>query len=35
MGAITLLVGTTKGLFLVSSDVARKDWQVAGPFCEG
>ena len=33
--SITVLVGTTKGAFLVSGDNARRDWQVSGPFCNG
>ena len=32
--ALTLLVGTTKGLFLIGSD-DRADWSVRGPFCDG
>ena len=32
---ITVLVGTTKGLFLLHSDVARQDWTVKGPLCDG
>ena len=32
---ITVLVGTTKGLFLLRSDATRTDWQVAGPLCSG
>ena len=35
MGApIRLLVGTTKGLFRLSSE-DRESWQLAGPFCDG
>lgn len=33
--AYTLLVGTTKGAFLLRSDAGRKDWSFAGPFCDG
>ena len=33
MGGVTLLVGTTKGLFLISS-TDRANWQVDGPHCE-
>lgn len=33
--AVTVLVGTTKGTFLLSSDGRRRDWRVAGPFCGG
>jgi photosystem II stability/assembly factor-like uncharacterized protein len=32
---VTLLVGTTKGLFLIRGDARRADWAVAGPFCDG
>jgi len=31
----TLLVGTTKGAFLITGDPARESWQVSGPFCDG
>jgi photosystem II stability/assembly factor-like uncharacterized protein len=30
-----LLVGTTKGAFIVDSDPRRSDWSVSGPLCEG
>ena len=33
-GTITLLVGTTKGAFLLSSD-DRETWAIRGPFCDG
>ena len=33
--AITVLVGTSKGLFLLQSDAARADWSVKGPLCDG
>ncbi|MGL4405944.1 MAG: exo-alpha-sialidase, partial [Notoacmeibacter sp.] len=33
--AVTVLVGTTKGAFLISSDDARLKWKVSGPFCGG
>lgn len=33
--AITVLAGTTKGLFLLTSDNQRGGWQVSGPFCDG
>ena len=29
-----VLVGTRKGVFLLESDEARRDWQVRGPLCE-
>jgi photosystem II stability/assembly factor-like uncharacterized protein len=34
-GKITVLVGTTKGAFLVSGGLDRVDWAVKGPFCDG
>lgn len=35
MGAMVLtLLGTKKGAFILKSDAARKDWSLAGPFCE-
>jgi hypothetical protein len=30
-----LLIGTTKGLFILSSATGRKGWQLEGPLCEG
>ncbi|MGZ4386319.1 MAG: WD40/YVTN/BNR-like repeat-containing protein [Gaiellaceae bacterium] len=35
MASVMLLVGTRKGLFVLTSDEARRDWQLRGPFCEG
>lgn len=35
VSAITVLVGTTKGVFLLQSDEARQDWALRGPFCDG
>jgi photosystem II stability/assembly factor-like uncharacterized protein len=32
---ITILVGTTKGAFLVSGGKDRSGWKVRGPFCDG
>ncbi len=32
---VTVLVGTTKGGFLVSGDAQRYSWSVQGPFCDG
>jgi len=32
---VTVLVGTTKGAFLIDSDEARQHWSVRGPFCDG
>ncbi|VVT19389.1 sialidase family protein [Hoeflea sp. EC-HK425] len=34
-GGITILVGTTKGAFLISGGDSRAGWTVSGPFCEG
>lgn len=34
-GGVTILVGTTKGAFLISGGTAREDWTVRGPFCDG
>ncbi|MCC1491565.1 sialidase family protein [Cognatishimia sp. F0-27] len=34
-GAVTLLVGTTKGLFLVTGGADRTHWHVSGPHCDG
>lgn len=33
--SVTVLVGTTKGLFLLRPDTARDEWTVSGPLCEG
>ncbi|WP_368346162.1 WD40/YVTN/BNR-like repeat-containing protein [Pelagovum sp. HNIBRBA483] len=33
--SVTLLVGTTKGAFLLSSDSTRENWSVNGPHCGG
>jgi photosystem II stability/assembly factor-like uncharacterized protein len=32
---VTLLVGTTKGAFLIEGDAERQGWQIRGPFCGG
>src|ERR1700760_3707648 len=32
---VTLVIATRKGVFLLESDEARRDWTVNGPFCEG
>lgn len=32
---VTILVGTTKGAFIISSGSERKGWTVKGPFCDG
>lgn len=34
-GGVDLLVGTTKGLFILSDRGGRGGWQVTGPFCDG
>lgn len=34
-GSITILIGTTKGAFLVDGDDERGGWAVRGPFCDG
>jgi photosystem II stability/assembly factor-like uncharacterized protein len=31
---VELLIGTSKGAFVLEGDEARRDWQVRGPFCE-
>ena len=33
--SITLLIGTTKGAFVISGANDRGDWTVNGPFCDG
>jgi photosystem II stability/assembly factor-like uncharacterized protein len=35
MAGVRLLVGTRKGAFVMTSDAARRDWQVNGPFFGG
>lgn len=35
MPRIRVLVGTRKGAFILTSDAARRDWRVAGPFFGG
>jgi photosystem II stability/assembly factor-like uncharacterized protein len=32
---VTILVGTTKGAFLIAGGPDRRDWTVKGPFCDG
>lgn len=34
-GGLTILLGTTKGVFLVSGGAGRAGWKVTGPFCDG
>ena len=33
--SITVLIGTTKGAFLLTGDGDRTGWAVTGPFCDG
>lgn len=33
--AVSVLVGSTKGAFVLSSDNSRKDWALSGPHCGG
>lgn len=33
--SVTVLAGTTKGLFLLKSDDGRRTWKVTGPHCDG
>ena len=35
MTTVQLLVGTTKGAFILDGDKRRRDWSVRGPLCEG
>ncbi len=35
LSAITILVGTTKGAFLISGGSDRSGWTVTGPHCDG
>ncbi|WP_299845290.1 exo-alpha-sialidase [uncultured Paracoccus sp.] len=35
MADLTILVGTTKGAFLISGGTNRDGWTVSGPFCDG
>ncbi len=35
MGLVTILVGTTKGVFLIDGTADRQDWSLRGPFCDG
>ncbi|MFY1708888.1 exo-alpha-sialidase [Tritonibacter scottomollicae] len=34
-GTVTVLVGTTKGAFLIDGGAERSEWRVRGPFCDG
>ncbi|PQO21787.1 glycoside hydrolase [Rhodobacteraceae bacterium WD3A24] len=34
-GGISILVGTTKGAFVISGAADRNDWAVTGPYCDG
>ncbi len=31
--SLTVLVGTTKGVFLLDGDSERREWRLRGPFC--
>ena len=33
--AVLVLLGTTKGVFVLASDAERRDWHLRGPFCDG
>ena len=33
--AVSVLVGSTKGAFVLTSDNSRKDWALSGPHCGG
>lgn len=33
--SVSLLIGTTKGAFILSSCAAREDWSLSGPHCDG
>ena len=35
MRSVTILVGTTKGVFLIDSGDDRQSWSLRGPFCDG
>ncbi len=35
LSPLTVLVGTTKGTFLISGGTERSGWTVSGPFCDG
>lgn len=35
LSGLTVLVGTTKGAFLIRGGTDRTDWSVSGPFCDG
>jgi len=34
LDGVTVLAGTTKGVFLLKGGEGRRDWQVEGPFCD-
>ena len=34
-GSVRVLVGTTKGAFILDGNADRTDWQIRGPFCNG
>lgn len=33
--SVSVLLGTTKGAFVLRSNPARSDWELSGPFCDG
>ena len=35
MTSLSLLIGTTKGAFLLDTSGARDSWRLRGPFCDG
>lgn len=34
-GEVTVMVGATKGAFLMTADAGRDGWRIRGPFCDG
>ena len=34
-GDLLILLGTRKGAFILNSDLTRKNWTMAGPYCPG
>jgi photosystem II stability/assembly factor-like uncharacterized protein len=34
-GIVSVLVGTTKGAFLIGGDAGRRNWSIRGPLCDG
>ncbi|WP_172299797.1 exo-alpha-sialidase [Pseudoruegeria sp. HB172150] len=35
LGSVTVLLGTTKGVFLLDGGTDRDGWEITGPFCDG